>query len=107
MTRPGQMSIVGSELRFVDSNGDRLFYEGEIDNSVSMSGNFRVIGSNIYYLDESGDARFIDSEDISGNGRPGQIWIDESDSCIIFIDSDGERKATHSDVEEVPHSDVN
>lgn len=106
MSSSSNIAIVGTELHFEDSNGQRYFYEGNIVQSVDLTKNFGIADKYVYYKDEQGDTRRLPEEMVNSSyGERGYLKVSNSGSYLFYVDEGGERRIAHADAEGIAHSD--
>ena len=106
MPQPGFIWVQGTELRYVDANGNVRAQTGTATGATGQPGYIWIQGNNIYYTDANGQVRYLPYQIIDNLGTQGFLWLEGT--WIHYTRAGGGKTRWHSDVahSDVAHSDV-
>jgi len=96
MPQPGFIWVQGTELRYVDGNGNVRAQTGTATGATGQPGYIWIQGNNIYYTDANGAVRYLPYQIIDNLGTQGFLWLEGT--WIHYTRSPSGKTRWHSDV---------
>lgn len=107
MATSGYIWVEGTELHYIDGDGDERAEEGSLEAGSGTAGYIWIEGDRIHYIDASGNERYLPFEAVGTDPSvAGYIWV-EGDWIHYSAEGDADEKMWHTDSHtDIAHTDV-